>query len=85
MFEEELPGAGPAGDLYKIGRNGDSDSSELGISTTRGSLRKVCIGSWTMYDLTSQSEHKLYAVGLEGQLRHWYLAPTMVSVHESQL
>ena len=27
------------------------------MSTGRGILRNVCIGSWTLYDFSSQSEH----------------------------
>jgi hypothetical protein len=41
----------------KTGMTGNSDSNGPGMSTGRGSLRNVCIASWTLYDLTSQSEH----------------------------
>jgi hypothetical protein len=36
---------------------GNSDSKGPGLSTGRGILRNTCIGSWTMYDFVSQSEH----------------------------
>jgi len=41
----------------RIGMMGNSDSNGPGMSTGRGNLRNVCIGSWTLYDLSSQSEH----------------------------
>ena len=42
---------------YKTGIMGNSDSSGPGMSTGRCILRNMCIGSWTLYDLVSQSEH----------------------------
>src|SRR5712671_3900944 len=41
----------------KRGIIGNSDSKGLGMSTGRGILRNMCDGSWTLCDLTSQSEH----------------------------
>ena len=51
---------------YKTGIMGNSDSSGPGMSTGRCILRNVCIGSWTLYDLVSQSEHFLVPNGQGG-------------------
>jgi hypothetical protein len=41
----------------KIGMMADLDFNGPEMSTGRGILRKICIGSWTEYDSTSQSKH----------------------------
>lgn len=50
LSRDELP-------TDKTGMMGNSDSRGPGMSTGRGILRNVCIGSWTLYDFSSQSEH----------------------------
>ena len=45
----------------KIEMTGIPDCNGPEMSTGRGILRNTCIGSWTLYDLTSQSEHYLLA------------------------